>query len=101
MHIGETGGGEINRAFPMLNSAIDEKYEMERVWNTGGKNYFVLHERIHNTQRMLLMYTVSPDRYEGVIFHLFFRVRRCRTIPPAPQTQLMGKNRLLVRLVNS
>ena len=61
MHIGETGGGEINRAFPMLNSAIDEKYEMERVWNTGGKNYFVLHERIHNTQRMLLMYTVSLD----------------------------------------
>lgn len=39
MHIGETGGGEINRAFPMLNSAIDEKYEMERVWNTGGKNW--------------------------------------------------------------
>ena len=30
-------------------------------------SYFVLHEQIHNTQRMLLMYTVSLDRYEGVI----------------------------------
>lgn len=34
-------------------------------------------------------------------FHLLFTVRRCRSTPPNPHTQLIGKNKSLVRLVNS
>lgn len=62
---------------PPYEIHIDLCIHSSRYWNTVPLvrchtdillySYFVLHERIHNTQRMLSMYTVPPDRYEGVI----------------------------------
>ena len=66
-----------DRVPPRCEIHIDLCIHSSRYWNTAPLarchtgiqlySYFVLHERIHNTQWMLSMYTVPPDRYEEVI----------------------------------
>ena len=66
-----------DRVSPRYEIHIDSCIHSSRYWNIiplahchtdiQPCSYFVLHGQIHNTQWMLSMYIVPPDRYEGAI----------------------------------
>lgn len=51
-----------------LCSAIDEKYDMERLWNTGGKNWVYEYKYRRGGKTLCSLYAKKNTRYHHEIY---------------------------------